>query len=74
MAMTPFVSFCLSRERHHRVCASPRHPRRADLAVGAIASASGGNVGTAALYTLYAGLAVAVLGTIIGALTAIGNK
>jgi len=44
------------------------------LAVGAIASASGGSFGTAALYTLYAGLAVAVLGTIIGALTAIGNK
>lgn len=43
------------------------------IGVGAIASASGGSFGVAALYTLYAGLAVAVLGTIIGALTAIGK-
>lgn len=44
------------------------------VVVGGIASASGGNFGVAALYTLYAGLAVAVLGTIIGAATTAFGK
>ncbi len=44
------------------------------LVVGGIASASGGAFGVAALYTLYAGLAVAVLGTIIGAVTTVFGR
>ena len=44
------------------------------IVVGAIASASGGSFGTAALYTFYAGLAVAVLGTIISAITITFSK
>lgn len=44
------------------------------VVVGGIASASGGSFGVAALYTLYAGLAVAVLGTIIGAMTTVFGK